>query len=109
MLPSLAELRTEEQIEADAEIERTSLDESDELVRKLQDAVAATATFIDYWYQRNNLPHPPSPYAIVMELLGRDLVHERTMEVVSHQVIQAKRSRKLELSVLATESQLALL
>lgn len=102
---ALADLRTAEQVDADGEIDRLSLDESDELVRKLQDAVAATATFVDYWHRRNNLPHPPSPYAIVMELMGRDLVQERTMEVVSHQVVQARRTRKLEMSVLARDIQ----
>lgn len=102
---ALAERRTDEQIEADAEIETISRDEPDELIRKLQDAVGACATFVDYWYARNNLPAPPSPFAIAMELMGRDLVHERTMEVISHQVVRVRRARKVELSVFAADAQ----
>lgn len=106
---ALADRRNDEQVDADEEIERFSRDEPDDLIRKLQDAIGACGTFFDAWYQRNNLPSPPNPGAIAMELMGRDLVHERTMRIVSSQVVIARRSRRATLSVLASESQLPLL
>lgn len=102
---ALAERRTDEQIEADAEVETISRDEPDELIRKLQDAVGACATFVDYWFARNNLPAPPSPFAIALELMGRDLVHERTIELVERQIYEGRRRVKAELRVVGTDRQ----
>lgn len=106
---ALTDLRTSEQIEADAEIDRTSLDEADELVVWLQRAMAESGTFFDLWRKRNNLPAPPCPGCLVRELERRDLVGERTTETLSHQTIKARRQRKVELSTMASKAQLALL
>ena len=99
-LLALADLRTPEQVEADAEIDASNRDETDELVLRFQSAAAETASFLDYWYAHNNLPSPPSPFAYVMELMGRDLVAEETMQVISRQVIRRKSGNAAQLSLL---------
>lgn len=90
-LLALTELRSPEQIEADAEIERSSRDEPDEVVKAWQDAIGACGTFYDLWARRNNLPAPPCPGHAAMELAGRDLVAEQTTLVVSRQVVLFRR------------------
>lgn len=101
-LLALAERRTDEQIEADAEIERISRDEPDEIVKAWQDAIGACGTFFDLWARRNNLPIPPCPGHAAMELAGRDLVAEQTTLVVSRQVVLFRRR-------ITTDEQLSLL
>lgn len=102
-LLALADRRTDEQIEADAEIEHLSRDEPDELVRAFQDAVASCGTFFDLWARRNNLPPPPCPGHTAQELTGRDLVAEAVTQVVSRQVFLMRRRK-----VLADDAQLLL-
>jgi hypothetical protein len=102
-LLALTERRTDEQIEADAEIERISRDEPDELIRYLHDGIGAAGTFYDHWYKRNNLPPPPCPGCIARELLGRDLVAEATSQEISRQIVSARRQRRVELSALDTQ------
>lgn len=92
-LLALAERRSDEQIEADQEIERISRDEPDELIRSYQDGVAAAGTFFDLWVRRNNLPAPPCPGCAARELLQTDLVAVETMRVATGRLRAARRQR----------------
>lgn len=106
---ALADRRTDEQIQADAEIDLTTADERDELVRYWQDAVGACGTFLDHWYQRNNLPSPPNPATYAMEMMGVDLVAEASLHTVSREVVTARFQKRSRVRVLAAEIQLPLL